>query len=367
MYLAFRLTVICFLFSSFLFSQTAPPKPLHLEKDHWTPYTPPTEFPEGVEVYIIQKGDTLWDLAQKKLGNPYLWPQIWENNKYIQDAHWIYPGDPLVFGKAVEGEKISEAITEGEGKEEEKVEERREEKEVKVEEPEVIARPVPLGDDADMYCFAKITEKDESFPFKIIETDDPDLRYNLTEAQIVYINGGSAEGVKAGDSFLIARDEGLLKDGKDVLGRLWTLTGKLTVLCSQEHTSTARIDYACQTIERGENLIPYEPAPIPAKVLPPLEATCYGEVQEPHGKIIYSKDEVISMFNGHNVIINLGAKEGVEPGTLFRVYRWMPDHSLRIVLGRIGVLSVHNRASIGKILEVNKEIQLGDEVELEKK
>lgn len=366
MYLAFRMIFICLFFSSFLFPQTAPPKPLHFEKDHWTPYNPPTEFPEGVEVYIIQPGDTLWDLAQKKLGNPYLWPQIWENNKYILDSHWIYPGDPLIFGKAVEGE-ITEEIMEGEEREEEKVEERAEEKEIKTGEPEVIARPVPLGDDADMYCFARITEEKEEFPLKIIETDDPELRYNLIEAQIVYINGGSEEGVKAGDTFLIARDEGLLNDGKEVLGRLWTLTGKLTVLCTQEHTSTARIDYSCQSILRGEKLIPYEPMPIPAKVLPPLESTCYGDVQEPHGKIIYSKDELVSIFNGHNVIINLGAREGIEPGTLFRVYRWMPDHSLRIILGRIGVLAVHNRTAIAKVLEANKEIQVGDEIELEKK
>ena len=26
--------------------------------------------------------------------NPYLWPQIWDQNRYITDAHWIYPGDP---------------------------------------------------------------------------------------------------------------------------------------------------------------------------------------------------------------------------------------------------------------------------------
>lgn len=364
MHLAFRLIFICIFFAVNLLAQTSPPKPLYFQKDHWTPYTPPTEFPEGVEVYIIQPGDTLWDLAQKRLGNPYLWPQIWENNKYIQDAHWIYPGDPLIFGKVVEGEEITEEMGEGglaEG-EKEKVEEVPE-----AVEPEIIARPVPLGDNADMYCFAKITEADANFPLKIMETDDPDVRHTFTEAQIVYIKGGSEEGVKAGDSFLIARDGGLLKDGKDDLGRLWILTGKITVLCAQEHISTARIDYACQEIYRGENLIPFIPEPIPAKILPPLESTCYGEPDDLHGKIIYSKDEVVSMFNNHNVVINLGTKEGIEPGTLLRVYRWLPDHSSRIVLGRVGVLTVHDRAATAKILEANKEIYLGDEVELEKK
>lgn len=365
MHLILRVIFVCFFLSFNLLAQTSPPKPLYFQKDHWTPYNPPTEFPEGTEIYVIQAGDTLWDLAQKRLGNPYLWPQIWENNKYIIDAHWIYPGDPLIFGKVVEETPISEEEVPKTVETEEITEMKEEEKVEEFQQPKEIARPVPLGNDADMYCFAKITKEDENFPYKIIETDDPEVRYTFTQAQIIYINAGSEEGVKAGDSFLIAKDEGLLKDGKEILGKLWLLTGKLTVICAQEHTSTARIDYACQSIYRGESLIPFDPNPIPAKVLPPFQEQCISDVKDIHGKIIYSKDEVVSIFQDHNVIVNLGTKDGIEPGALFRVYRWLEDHSLRIAIGRIGILMVHDRASIGKILESNKEIYLGDEVELE--
>ena len=83
-----------------LTAQTAPPRPLHKVGDHWTPYDPPQSFPEGTGVYIIKPGDTLWALAKANLGNPFLWPQIWEQNKYITDAHWIYPGDPPLPWKA---------------------------------------------------------------------------------------------------------------------------------------------------------------------------------------------------------------------------------------------------------------------------
>ncbi|MCU0294125.1 MAG: LysM peptidoglycan-binding domain-containing protein, partial [Thermoanaerobaculaceae bacterium] len=75
-----------------------PPRPLHKIGDHWTPYEPPTELPADAQIYIIQPGDTLWALAKQYLGDPYLWPQLWEKNTYIRDAHWIYPGDPLVVG-----------------------------------------------------------------------------------------------------------------------------------------------------------------------------------------------------------------------------------------------------------------------------
>ena len=78
-----------------------PPANLHLVGDHWTAWDPPTAFPDGAEVYRIVAGDTLWDLAERYYGNPYLWPQIWEKNPYVLDAHWIYPGDPLVVGISV--------------------------------------------------------------------------------------------------------------------------------------------------------------------------------------------------------------------------------------------------------------------------
>ena len=64
---------------------------------HWSPYQAPNSFPEGTRLHIIVKGDTLWDLSNTYQENPFLWPQLWEANRYITDPHWIYPGDPLVI------------------------------------------------------------------------------------------------------------------------------------------------------------------------------------------------------------------------------------------------------------------------------
>src|SRR5262245_10912852 len=73
-------------------TSTRPPKGLKQVGDHWTPWDPPQATAES---YAIQRGDTLWDLAGKWLGDPHLWPQVWDQNRYILDSHWIYPGDPL--------------------------------------------------------------------------------------------------------------------------------------------------------------------------------------------------------------------------------------------------------------------------------
>src|SRR5712664_4178274 len=45
--------------------------------------------------YTIQKGDTLWDLSQKFLNNPWYWPKILSLNPAIENPHWIYPGNKL--------------------------------------------------------------------------------------------------------------------------------------------------------------------------------------------------------------------------------------------------------------------------------
>lgn len=66
---------------------------------HWSKYDYPKSVPEGAPYHVIERGDTLWDLSSRYLGSPYLWPQIWNENKYVTDAHWIYPGDPLVMPK----------------------------------------------------------------------------------------------------------------------------------------------------------------------------------------------------------------------------------------------------------------------------
>ncbi|CAD9196030.1 LysM peptidoglycan-binding domain-containing protein [Acinetobacter bohemicus] len=58
---------------------------------------PPALKVGAPQIYVVKKGDTLWDISKRFLKNPVRWPEIWASNKHVKNPHWIFPGDRLLM------------------------------------------------------------------------------------------------------------------------------------------------------------------------------------------------------------------------------------------------------------------------------
>lgn len=348
---------------------TRPPRPLQKVGDHWTPYDPPTSFPEGVEVYIIRPGDTLWDLARRFLGDPYLWPQIWERNQYIRDAHWIYPGDPLVIGPRVAQVEEPAPVPPSEFAPAEPA------PAVPPVAPPAVPLPdedvwgqlVAVGAEDDVYCFAYLDDVGETPMGTMFSAELAEYQEAYSTGDIVYLSVGAAEGIEAGQEFfLVMPGERLRHPGTRArMGQVMRYMGQARVLCAQEHTATAEIIASCDAIPLGTWIKPFEAIPIPMTVLTPPATRCDAPNDQAKGFIIYSRDGMLTFGQDHTVMIDLGAVDQLLPGSLATIYRDDPrGRTPRLILGELAVLTAGDHWATAKIIRSSLPMQVGDRIEV---
>jgi hypothetical protein len=387
--------------------KTRPPKTLHLVGDHWTPYNPPdpATYPANSKTYAIKHGDTLWGLAQQFYNSGYMWPQLWETNTWITDAHWIYPGDVLLIegeitqqaqggattgtgttgttgggtagtgttgssggtlgttsGNPLGGQTVRPLITAADA-------------------VGGTAGPVPLATEADIYCYGYIGDPNEPMPNSILAWEDAELRYQAgtvlaetqadgSEGDLVFITGGSSTGLVAGETYMLIAPRGLIKHPRDkfqIIGRQYDYIGQIKVLCLDGQKSRGIITKSCAEIPLGARLKPMPQLPIPLARIPSLPAFCDPSSGKTRGHIISAEggDWLEAIGEGFLVQINLGRDDQVQPGEFLTVFREnVQPGAPPQVLGEMAVLTAENHTATAKIVLMRYSMMVGDGVEI---
>lgn len=397
-----------------LASAQAPPARLSQQGDHWTAWNPPSSVPEGTQVYTVRQGDSLWGVAEQILGNPYLWPQIWELNPYIGDPAWIYPGDPLVLPVAgLSAEQIAAIVNPaiddpaglypsaddagpGMGDFTRGGPTGSASKGSAARIPAGVAEldqtiPVPIGYETDIYCTGYVGELEETFPFGVSGSEyeflqatlDPrrdsnikaeirglfgkanTQKYGLGLTDIVYLDSGRADGLSAGMLLTVIEPGELIIHpiNDQVMGRYYHYRGRIRVLSVQDNEGIGEIVQLCDPIHVGARMQVFEPEPVPLRRLTPMRPiNAPPRATELAGAptIISAHDQIVVLAAGRLAYIDRGAEDDVAPGDIFTIFRQGRGGFPPILLGELGVLSVYKNTALVRIIRSRHTIYIGD-------
>ena len=72
-----------------------------LSEAAWGATKPVKLAPNAPDVYVVRKGDTLWDISQKFTRETWRWPELWRMNRgQVRNPHLIYPGQRILLDRS---------------------------------------------------------------------------------------------------------------------------------------------------------------------------------------------------------------------------------------------------------------------------
>ena len=316
------------------------------------------------EIYIIKKGDTLWDISEKFLKDPFRWPDIWQKNDYISNPDLIYPGNKLLLWKApppVLPERVEKEVVKAKIK--------------KLARPrkKVIAKPslpqkVPVTEFYILQSAGFIVNED----FHVGSIVGSAKGYKIiSEGNIVYADVGPEENALIGKRYSIYR---LIKGvkhpiNKKDMGYLVKILGELEIKDFQENVSSALITKSYEEISENDLITDYLKFEVPL-----IDPSMEPPEKDIQGYIILTKDEKRNVGMGDVVYLDVGSNQGVEPGDRFIAYQNTKKDSSnyrskkttfrrpKITIGELKIISIRDETSTALVTKSVEELDVGNEV-----
>ncbi len=315
--------------------------------------TAPRLFAEPVRepsLYVVRKGDTLWDISERFFKDPFFWPNLWSKNPAIGNPHFIYPGQKLlVFHDRIQVVTPAAPLP------------TQPKKEVLSTVP-VGAEPVREKTFSVLGSEGFIGENDLAGVGRIISTNHQ--RVIVGSGDTVYTDMGTSQGVRKGDRFSIfGKGEVVTHPLRHVaVGRKIVPLGTLELTELTPTGSRAVITESYREIGNGALLLPRRDGrrEIPLK----------SSDQSLSGIILAS-------FSGNNfvgvgdlVYLDLGRDQGVAVGNMFYVVRQpVPEKGYggvnllpQELLGALVIVGISSDTSTALVVKNVQELDLGDKV-----
>lgn len=371
-------------------SSSRPPRELHRSGDHWTAYDAPdpATYPANAQKYAVKAGDTLWALANQFYKSAYLWPQLWEANTWITDAHWIYRGDVLLVEGEAGGASASSSSststtttsttqsTSSTSASASSPSETAPPAPSAMTSDVVARRPIPLGTEADVYCYGYVGDPGEPMPNRVAGFEDTETRYvrgattqdiGVAEGELIFIDGGTSTGIVPGEIYMAIEPGDIVPHPRTnrSIGRYYDYRGQIRILCADATKARAIVTKSCKEIHIGARLKPLPQLPIPLVRIPATPAFCDPQSGRMNGFIVSSLGWELGLAEGNLVTVNLGKDDRLQPGDFLTVFRDSPvPGQPPQVLGEIGILTTEGHTATGKIVDMRRSMQVGDQVEM---
>jgi len=310
--------------------------------------SPSHGFSQGREIadYKVKAGDTLWSIAAKELGDPFLWPKIWKENSEIKNPDKLQPGMhikiPLYL---VQREKKEESDRTSEAKPVAPVEVSK----VKPAPTKAPARIkiMPLVNKAVLASGGYISD---SVAIEGSVIGSPSERNLFGNNDLIYIQ--TAAPAQIGDKFYIVRIEKTIihpVTAKKV-GKIVEIRGVAEIVKMEYGDTTAKITEIYGDIVTGDLLDKYY------EINPPLVAPPYRK-PDIDGIILAGRNLKILSNNYDLVYIDRGLKNGLEVGDLIGT---IAAGKHKIPNGTIQVIDCREDYSTAIVLKNTGPIQAGN-------
>ena len=343
--------------------------------------------------YVVQKGDTLWDISARFLKKPWYWPEVWHDNQQVKNPHLIYPGDVLVINgdRLVNGD-FGPRVRRSDG--------------------DAAIPPIPLSELKQWLKNTRIIGEDQlEFAPHVVGIEENQLRG--TAGNLVYIRGLDAQ---PGTRLALVRPMGRyydmppeddarprevhrqekdIRDGRPAL--LWrhgpnefTLAGNVRFLgyemldfgvvevTRRADVSSALVTYSDFEIRPGDFVLPIDDAPYDDRYMP------HAPSQVPENMRVIAFSDALNAVGPRQVIaLSRGEEDGIENGQTFSLYHDgeqvedrtdYPEGSMRKFfkrkdakvtlppefVGHVMIFRTFERVSYGLVMDAVKPVHVGD-------